>query len=100
MKNWRAYLCFLVGHKINEPTTGVEACERCGEAREWFQPPWSRREAEGVMVYPWTTLKAFILEHFRRLKTHLFCHQCGNVIFHRVDKHFCSKKCEDQWLPF
>ena len=100
MKSWRAYWCFLVGHRLYEPTAGVEACERCNDAREWGQPSWSQREAEGVLVYPWSLLKGFIVEHFRRLRAHLFCHQCGSLIFHRVDKHFCSKKCEDEWLPF
>jgi len=100
MKGWRACCCFLVGHRLYQPTAGVEACERCGDAREWNQRPWSRREAEGVILYPWSLLTEAISKQFHRWKEHLFCHQCGGLIFHRVDEHFCSEKCEKEWFPF
>jgi hypothetical protein len=42
MKTWRVSCCFLVGHRLYQPTAGVDASERCGDAREWNQRPWSR----------------------------------------------------------
>jgi hypothetical protein len=100
MTRWRACCCFLIGHRIDEPTAGVEACGRCGDAREWSQRRWSRREAEDVMVYPWSLLKEAISKQILRLEAHLFCRKCGGLMFHRVEKHFCSEKCEKEWLPF
>ena len=100
MKTWRASRCFLMGHRLYEPTTGVAACQRCNDARKWGQPGWSQREAEGLLLYPWSRLKGFVVGHFRKLRAHLFCHHCGRIVFHRVDKHFCSKKCGDEWFPF
>jgi hypothetical protein len=100
MKSWRACCCFLIGHRFYQRTAGVEACERCGDARELGHRSWSRSEAVGEMVYPWSLLKEAISKHFLRLKAHLFCHQCGGLMFRRVERHFCSEKCEKEWFPF
>jgi len=100
MKIWPACRCFLVGHRIYEPTGGVQACERCGNARKWNQRPWNRREADGVLVYPWNVLKDTVSKPLQRVRSRLFCHHCGGLILYRVDQHFCSTKCEQEWFPF
>jgi hypothetical protein len=103
MKAWRALWCFLLGHTLYGPTAGVERCGRCDQSREWGQRLWSQREVEGVLGYPLNFLRETIskqVQVVRSLKAHLFCHHCGGLILHRVDQHFCSEKCEQEWFPF
>ena len=100
MKVLRRWWCFLFGHKIYMPTAGVEACDRCGECREWGKPSWNEREAFGLALYPWMRVKRDVLERCSRLKEHLLCAQCNKLIRRRVDSRFCSQKCSDDWFPF
>ena len=44
--------CFLFGHKVFEPTGGVQACHLCHDAREWNVAGFTAREFTGIVRWP------------------------------------------------
>lgn len=96
-------LCRLWGHRIEEPTAGIEFCSRCLATREWHGPPFSRVEQIGALRWPFYRAREALADGrvlADRWKAKFFCLECGRWIRHRVDRDFCSKTCSDSWFPF
>ena len=94
MKN---VLCYLLGHKACEPTAGVELCERCGDAADYYGDgsQWTDGERYGL-VDPLRRL-------YWRLRqwTMPRCPKCGkSLLFKKKYNDFCSNKCFSEWIPF
>jgi hypothetical protein len=92
--------CFLFGHKVFEPTGGVQACQLCHDAREWNVAGFTAREFTGIVRWPFYCMWRRIRDFAKGFKAQFFCHQCGWLILKRVDRSFCSQKCSKEWSPF
>lgn len=94
--------CRFFGHKIIEPTAGVELCERCGDSVAYYHDgsQWTDRERYGLVEpirnWYWIMKRRWLPSIFRR------CDQCNKRMWFGslYDRDFCCKTCHDEWLPF
>lgn len=94
-------LCWLLGHKASEPTSGVTLCDRCGsvEAPYLDGSEWTEAEREGAVRR--------VKNLFHRIKALALprCLQCGKLIWRRKGEPnrslwWCSDKCAAEYVPF
>lgn len=93
-----ALLCRVFGHKVSVPTDGVELCDRCGSHAAYYLDgsQWTDEEREGL-VGPlrrlWFRARSWTVPRCDH------CRKC--LLFRRRWAHdFCSKECQDRWIPF
>ena len=95
---FKRFVCWLIGHRLCEPTCGVELCERCGASHDYMETggPFTDRERFGVFDPLWQV--------FSRLRRWTWprCDQCGKLLVFRrkYGETFCSEECMRDWLPF
>lgn len=97
----RQLLCRIFGHKVSEPTPGVEYCDRCHDHAAYYYDgsQWTDEERDGL-VGP-------IRNWWWRVRNWAWprCLHCRKrLVLRRKIKDgcgcFCSEDCEENWIPF
>jgi hypothetical protein len=76
--------CRLWGHRIKEPTAGVEFCSRCLATRGWQGTPFSTVERVGASRWPFFRAREVLADGralIARWKERFFCSECGRWRF-------------------